>query len=62
MSQASSRIRELENELKVIKANDGRDETIDGHQKGEILRAKQDMVNRIIQIGEKVYEGAVNFQ
>ena len=28
---------------------------MDNHQKTELLRAKQDMMNRIIQIGEKVY-------
>lgn len=33
-----------------------KDELTDGHQKAEFLRAKQDMVNRIIQMEEKVLE------
>ena len=32
-----------------------KEETAEGHQKTELLRAKQDMMNRIIQMGEKVY-------
>lgn len=50
------RIRELEEEVEKYrnKSIDKLDDVADGHQKGEILRAKQDIVNRIIQIGEKV--------
>lgn len=50
------RIRELEDKLKLLKASTGdrTDEIKEGHQKAELMRAKQDMVNRIIQIGEKV--------
>lgn len=31
-----------------------RDDLSDGHQKAEVVRAKQDMMNRIIQMEEKV--------
>jgi len=32
-----------------------KDDISDGHQKAEVVRAKQDMLNRIIQMEEKVY-------
>ncbi|KAI4495969.1 hypothetical protein M0802_008184 [Mischocyttarus mexicanus] len=51
------RIRELEAELKrTQKVNNNAsimDEHPDGHQKAEYLRAKQDMVNRIVRMEEK---------
>lgn len=31
-----------------------KEEIAEGHQKTELLRAKQDLMNRIIQMGEKV--------
>ncbi|KOX74093.1 Thyroid receptor-interacting protein 11 [Melipona quadrifasciata] len=59
LAQATVRIRDLEVELKrVQKVNNSslKDEFTDGHQKAEFLRAKQDMVNRIIQMEEKSRE------
>ncbi|XP_043489277.1 thyroid receptor-interacting protein 11-like [Polistes fuscatus] len=58
LAQATMRIRELEAELKrTQKANNNgsiMDELPDGHhQKAEYLRAKQDMVNRIVRMEEK---------
>jgi len=32
-----------------------KDDISDGHQKAEVVRAKQDMLNRIIQMEEKVW-------
>ncbi|KAH0546151.1 hypothetical protein KQX54_006835 [Cotesia glomerata] len=62
--QATVRIRELEEELEKFrnKAIDKLDDVADGHQKAEILRAKQDIVNRIIQIGEKGREAERNMK
>lgn len=50
LAQATIKTRELEAELEKY------EKTIntDGLQKAELMRTKQDMVNRIIQIGEKV--------
>ncbi|XP_014610755.1 PREDICTED: thyroid receptor-interacting protein 11-like isoform X2 [Polistes canadensis] len=58
LAQATMKIRELEAELKrTQKANNNgniMDELPDGHhQKAEYLRAKQDMVNRIVRMEEK---------
>ncbi|XP_035726493.1 thyroid receptor-interacting protein 11-like isoform X2 [Vespa mandarinia] len=56
LAQATMKIRELEVELKrTQKVNNGSimDELPDGHQKAEYLRAKQDMVNRIVRMEEK---------
>ncbi|KAK1137645.1 hypothetical protein K0M31_002143 [Melipona bicolor] len=63
LAQATVRIRDLEVELKrVQKVNNSslKDEFTDGHQKAEFLRAKQDMVNRIIQMEEKSREAERN--
>ncbi|XP_054000516.1 thyroid receptor-interacting protein 11-like isoform X2 [Hylaeus anthracinus] len=57
------RIRDLETELKCVqKVNNSslKEELADGHQKAEFLRAKQDMVNRIIQMEEKNREAERN--
>ncbi|XP_024947809.1 thyroid receptor-interacting protein 11 isoform X2 [Cephus cinctus] len=66
LTQATLRIRELEAELKKVQkvsATTGlKDEITDGHQKAELLRAKQDMVNRIIQMGEKSREAERNMK
>lgn len=56
LAQATMRIRELEAELKrTQKMNNGSimEELPDGHQKAEFLRAKQDVVNRIVRMEEK---------
>ncbi|KAF7383479.1 hypothetical protein HZH66_012829 [Vespula vulgaris] len=56
LAQATMKIRELETELKRSqRVNNGSimDELPDGHQKAEYLRAKQDMVNRIVRMEEK---------
>lgn len=61
--QATMKIRDLEAEVKRIqKVNNSslKDELTDGHQKAEFLRAKQDMVNRIIQMEEKSREAERN--
>ncbi|KAG7206748.1 hypothetical protein KM043_000671 [Ampulex compressa] len=63
LAQATLRIRELESELiRVQKINtpSPKEESPDGHQKAEFLRAKQDMVNRIIQMEEKTREAERN--
>ncbi|KZC10008.1 Thyroid receptor-interacting protein 11 [Dufourea novaeangliae] len=63
LAQATVRIRDLETELKCVqKVNNAalKDELTDGHQKAEFLRAKQDMVNRIIQMEEKSREAERN--
>lgn len=36
-------------------AQTSKEDVHDGHQRTELLRAKQDMINRIIQMGEKVF-------
>ncbi|KAK0161833.1 hypothetical protein PV327_008245 [Microctonus hyperodae] len=41
---------------------DKKEEITDGHQKAELMRTKQDMVNRIIQIGEKGREAERNMK
>lgn len=43
-------------EIINIQANNAsfKDDISDGHQKAEVVRAKQDMLNRIIQMEEKV--------
>ncbi|XP_012269993.1 thyroid receptor-interacting protein 11 isoform X2 [Orussus abietinus] len=56
LAQATLTIQNLETELKhVQKANSTSlmDEIQEGHQKTELLRAKQDMMNHLIQMGEK---------
>ncbi|XP_053975196.1 thyroid receptor-interacting protein 11-like isoform X1 [Hylaeus volcanicus] len=63
LAQATMRIRDLETELKCVqKVNNSslKEELADGHQKAEFLRAKQDMVNRIIQMEEKNREAERN--
>lgn len=42
------------NELIQVNNTTMKDDIPDGHQKAEIVRAKQDMMNRIIQMEEKV--------
>lgn len=37
-----------------------KEEIAEGHQKTELLRAKQDLMNRIIQMGEKVQKFSTN--
>ncbi|XP_020300558.1 thyroid receptor-interacting protein 11-like isoform X2 [Pseudomyrmex gracilis] len=57
------KVRELECELKrTQKVNNTtmKDDIPDGHQKAEIVRAKQDMMNRIIQMEEKTREAERN--
>nr|XP_003701706.1 PREDICTED: thyroid receptor-interacting protein 11-like [Megachile rotundata] len=58
LAQASVRIHDLEAELKRVQKvnNPLKEELTDGHQKAEFVRAKQDMVNRIIQLEEKSRE------
>ncbi|XP_076620266.1 uncharacterized protein LOC143341307 isoform X2 [Colletes latitarsis] len=56
LAQATMKIRDLETELKCFQ----KDEPTEGHQKVEFLRAKQDMVNRIIQMEEKNREAERN--
>ncbi|XP_026668003.1 thyroid receptor-interacting protein 11-like isoform X2 [Ceratina calcarata] len=63
LAQATVRIHDLEAELKrVQKINNFtlKDELTDGHQKAEFLRAKQDIMNRIIQMEEKNREAEKN--
>ncbi|XP_012214535.1 thyroid receptor-interacting protein 11 [Linepithema humile] len=56
LAQATVKVRELECELKRIR----KDDITDGHQKAEVVRAKQDMMNRIIQMEEKTREAERN--
>lgn len=63
LAQATVKIRDLETELKCIqKVNNSslKEDLTDGHRKAEFLRAKQDMVNRIIQMEEKNREAERN--
>ncbi|XP_011876922.1 PREDICTED: thyroid receptor-interacting protein 11-like [Vollenhovia emeryi] len=63
LAQATVKVRELECELKhVQKMNSAafKDDISDGHQKAEVVRAKQDMLNRIIQMEEKTREAERN--
>ncbi|XP_076289352.1 uncharacterized protein LOC143213413 isoform X2 [Lasioglossum baleicum] len=63
LAQATMRIRDLETELKrvqMVNNSSLKDDLSDGHQTGEFLRAKQDMVNRIIQMEEKSREAERN--
>ncbi|XP_011692596.1 PREDICTED: thyroid receptor-interacting protein 11 [Wasmannia auropunctata] len=63
LAQATVKVRELECELKhVQKVNNAsfKDDISDGHQKAEVVRAKQDMLNRIIQMEEKTREAERN--
>ncbi|XP_011158549.2 thyroid receptor-interacting protein 11 isoform X2 [Solenopsis invicta] len=63
LAQATVKVRELECELKhVQKVNNTsfKDDISDGHQKAEVVRAKQDMLNRIIQMEEKTREAERN--
>ncbi|XP_071553727.1 uncharacterized protein [Temnothorax nylanderi] len=63
LAQAAVKVRELECELKhVQKVNNAsfKDDISDGHQKAEVVRAKQDMLNRIIQMEEKTREAERN--
>ncbi|KAG5327287.1 TRIPB protein, partial [Pseudoatta argentina] len=62
LAQATVKVRELECELKhVQKVNASfKDDISDGHQKAEVVRAKQDMLNRIIQMEEKTREAERN--
>lgn len=56
LSQATLRIRQLEDELKFLRANSSEriDEINDTLRKDELSRAKQDMVNLIAHIGQNV--------
>ncbi|OAD53804.1 Thyroid receptor-interacting protein 11 [Eufriesea mexicana] len=57
LAQATMKIRDLESEVKRIqKVNNSslKDELTEEHQKAEFIRAKQDMMNRIIRMEEKV--------
>ncbi|XP_018307548.1 thyroid receptor-interacting protein 11 isoform X2 [Mycetomoellerius zeteki] len=58
LAQATVKVRELECQLKHIqKVNTSfKDDISDGHQKAEVVRAKQDILNRIIQMEEKTRE------
>ncbi|XP_033323487.2 uncharacterized protein LOC117218876 isoform X1 [Megalopta genalis] len=71
LAQAAMRIRELETKLEtkletelkrvqVVTNSSLKDDLSDGYQTGEFLRAKQDMVNRIIQMEEKNREAERN--
>ncbi|XP_070162015.1 thyroid receptor-interacting protein 11 [Polyergus mexicanus] len=63
LAQATVKVRELEYELKHVQkvANTSlRDDLSDGHQKAEVVRARQDMMNRIIQMEEKTREAERN--
>ncbi|KAK0098968.1 hypothetical protein PV326_011992 [Microctonus aethiopoides] len=63
LCQATVRARELEMELEKYRdIVDKKEEITDGHQKAELMRTKQDMVNRIIQIGEKGREAERNMK
>ncbi|XP_063981202.1 thyroid receptor-interacting protein 11-like isoform X2 [Diachasmimorpha longicaudata] len=56
IAQATVRIKELEEEVKQyqkMNSVEKKDEGSGNHQRGEFVRVKQDLVNRIIQIGEK---------
>ncbi|CAK9818779.1 Thyroid receptor-interacting protein 11 [Anthophora plagiata] len=59
LAQATVRIRDLEAELKRVRKVSNaslKDELTDGHQTTELMRAKQNMVNRITQMEEKSHE------
>ncbi|XP_078041286.1 uncharacterized protein LOC144472233 isoform X2 [Augochlora pura] len=71
LAQAAMRIRDLETKLEtkletelkrvqVVTNSSLKDDLSDGYQTGEFLRAKQDMVNRIIQMEEKNREAERN--
>ncbi|XP_018399446.1 PREDICTED: thyroid receptor-interacting protein 11-like [Cyphomyrmex costatus] len=62
LAQATVKVRELECELKHVQKVDAsfKDDISDGHQKAEVVRAKQDMLNRIIQMEEKTREAERN--
>ncbi|XP_012260912.2 thyroid receptor-interacting protein 11-like isoform X2 [Athalia rosae] len=65
LSQATVKIRELEAELKTmqrVNAQTSKEDQLDGNQRTELLRAKQDMINRIIQMGEKNREAERNMK
>ncbi|XP_011298420.1 thyroid receptor-interacting protein 11 [Fopius arisanus] len=56
IAQATVRIKELEEEVKKyqkISSVEMKEEISENQQRGESVRVKQDLVNRIIQIGEK---------
>ncbi|CAK9826433.1 Thyroid receptor-interacting protein 11 [Anthophora retusa] len=59
LAQATMRIQDLEAELKRVRKVSNaslKDELTDGHQTAELMSAKQNMVNRIIQMEEKSHE------
>ncbi|XP_032668053.1 thyroid receptor-interacting protein 11-like isoform X2 [Odontomachus brunneus] len=63
LAQATVKVRELECELKrveMVNCTSLKDDIPDGHRRAEVLRAKQDMLNRIIQIEEKTREAERN--
>ncbi|XP_031836295.2 uncharacterized protein LOC116428606 isoform X1 [Nomia melanderi] len=63
LAQATMKIHDLETELKrvqMVNNSSLKDELPDGHQTAEFVRAKQDMVNRIIQMEEKSREAERN--
>ncbi|GAB1864758.1 Thyroid receptor-interacting protein 11 [Camponotus japonicus] len=63
LAQATVKVRELEYELKHVQKVTNtslRDDISDGHQKAEVVRARQDMMNRIIQMEEKTREAERN--
>ncbi|XP_017762227.1 PREDICTED: thyroid receptor-interacting protein 11-like isoform X1 [Eufriesea mexicana] len=63
LAQATMKIRDLESEVKRIqKVNNSslKDELTEEHQKAEFIRAKQDMMNRIIRMEEKSREAERN--
>ncbi|XP_046751442.1 thyroid receptor-interacting protein 11-like isoform X2 [Diprion similis] len=65
LSQATVKIRELEAELKTVQrvnAQSSKEDVLDCNQRTELLRAKQDMINRIIQMGEKNREAERNMK
>ncbi|XP_072752797.1 uncharacterized protein [Anoplolepis gracilipes] len=63
LAQATVKVRELEYELKHVQKVTNtslKDDISDGHQKAEVVRARQDMMNRIIQMEEKTREAERN--
>ncbi|XP_011153440.1 thyroid receptor-interacting protein 11 isoform X2 [Harpegnathos saltator] len=63
LAQATVKVRELECELKrveMVNSTSLKDDIPDGHRRVEVLRVKQDMLNRIIQIEEKTREAERN--
>lgn len=61
LAQATVKVRELElKHVQKVTNTSLRDDISDGHQKAEVVRARQDMMNRIIQMEEKTREAERN--